>query len=45
MAPNNDSKLQDALWKIGAFKGIKNKRGQELTYEQAVDGSFKKMSE
>ena len=45
LAPNKDSELQDALWKIGAFKGIKNKRGKELTYEQAVDGSFKKMSE
>lgn len=38
MALNNTAKLQDELWRKGAFKGIKDKRGRELTYEQAVDG-------
>ena len=37
-ASNNIAKLQDALWKAGAFKGIKGRNGKELTYEQAVDG-------
>ena len=27
MAPNNLSTLQENLWNIGAFNGVKNKRG------------------
>ena len=29
---------QQALWDAGAFKGIKNKYGKELSYKEAVDG-------
>ena len=42
---NKVAELQDALWKIGAFKGVKNRKGKELTYNQAVDGIFKGLSE
>ena len=38
MQSNNLAKLQDQLWKMGAFKGIKDRRGREATYETAVDG-------
>lgn len=31
-------KAQEELWKAGAFKGVKNRRGQQVTYDQAVDG-------
>ena len=41
---NNIARLQDQLWNIGAFKGIKNRKGKELTYEQAVDGINGKMT-
>ena len=44
MAPNNTAKLQDELWRKGAFKGIKDRRGRELTYEQAVDGIMGNMT-
>lgn len=35
---NATAELQDALWNAGAFRGIKNRQGKELTYAQAVDG-------
>ena len=35
---NATAELQDALWNAGAFKGMKNRQGKELTYAQAVDG-------
>jgi len=38
MKPNNLATLQDQLWKIGAFKGIKDRHGRESTYDTAVDG-------
>lgn len=38
MASNNLAKLQDQLWKMGAFKGVKDRRGREATYDTAVDG-------
>ena len=41
---NTVSKLQDALWNIGAFKGIKTNKGQEVNYEQAVDGLTGRMT-
>ena len=38
MQPNNLAKLQDQLWKIGAFKGVKDRKGREAIYNTAVDG-------
>ena len=38
MQSNNLAKLQEDLWKIGAFKGIKDRHGREVTYNTAVDG-------
>lgn len=38
MKSNNLAKLQEDLWKIGAFKGIKDRHGREATYNTAVDG-------
>lgn len=38
MKSNNLAKLQENLWKIGAFKGIKDRHGKEATYNTAVDG-------
>ena len=38
MKSNNLSKLQEDLWKIGAFKGIKDRHGREATYNTAVNG-------
>ena len=38
MKSNNLAKLQEDLWKIGAFKGIKDRHGREVTYNTAVDG-------
>lgn len=38
MQSNNLAKLQEDLWKIGAFKGIKDRHGREATYNTAVDG-------
>lgn len=38
MRSNNLAKLQDNLWNIGAFKGLKDKNGREITYNTAVDG-------
>jgi len=32
------AKLQDQLWRIGAFKGVKDRHGRESTYNTAVDG-------
>ena len=30
--------VQEELWKAGAFKGIKNRRGKAITHDEAVDG-------
>ena len=38
MKSNNLAKLQEDLWNIGAFKGIKDRHGKEVTYNTAVDG-------
>ena len=38
MKSNNLAKLQEDLWKIGAFRGIKDRHGREVTYNTAVDG-------
>lgn len=38
MQSNNLAKLQDQLWRIGAFKGVKDRKGNESTYQTAVDG-------
>ena len=38
MKSNNLATLQDQLWKIGAFKGVKDRHGKESTYNTAVDG-------
>ena len=38
MQSNNLAKLQEDLWNIGAFKGIKDRHGREATYNTAVDG-------
>lgn len=38
MQLNNTAKLQEALWDAGFYKGMKDRRGRELTFEQAVDG-------
>lgn len=35
---NNLARLQDQLWKIGAFKGVKDRKGREAIYNTAVDG-------
>ena len=35
---NATAELQDALWKTGAFRGVKTRQGKEPTYAQAVDG-------
>lgn len=43
-APNNTAKLQDALYSIGAYKGMKDRRGNDLSYEKAVDGDFGRMT-
>lgn len=32
--------MQDLLWRQGAFKGLKNKKGQDITYKEAVDGKM-----
>lgn len=37
---NNTSKLQEALFNIGAYKGLKDRSGKELSFEKAVDGIF-----
>ena len=39
---NNTSKLQEALFNIGAYKGLKDRSGKELSFEKAVDGLFGK---
>lgn len=38
VSPNNLSKLQEELWKAGAFKGVKDRKGKEATFKSAVDG-------
>jgi hypothetical protein len=38
MKSNNLARLQDQLWKIGAFKGVRDRKGREATYYTAVDG-------
>lgn len=45
MRSNNLAKLQDSLWNIGAFKGLKDKNGKELIYDKAVDGLEGTMTE
>ena len=35
---NNTAELQNALWHIGAFEGLTDKRGREVDYNKAVDG-------
>jgi len=30
---NSITILQDYLWKNGAYKGLKDKKGREITYE------------
>ena len=44
MQSNNLAKLQDNLWKMGAFKGIKDRHGKEATYNTAVDGITGRMT-
>ena len=44
MAPNNTAKLQKALWEVGAFQGVKDRRGREATYKTAVDGLTGRMT-
>lgn len=38
MQSNNLARLQDQLWKMGAFKGLKDRKGRDVTYETAIDG-------
>ena len=45
MKSSNLAILQDQLWKIGAFKGIKDRHGREATYNTAVDGITGLMTE
>lgn len=45
MRSNNLAKLQDSLWNIGAFKGLKDKNGREVIYDTAVDGLEGTMTE
>ena len=35
---NNTAKLQEALYNAGMYKGMKDKDGNELSFEKAVDG-------
>lgn len=35
---SNLADLQNALWYAGAFNGLKDRRGRDITYETAVDG-------
>lgn len=35
---NNTAELQNALWYAGAFKGLKDRHGRDVTYETATDG-------
>lgn len=44
MRTDNIALLQDALWKVGAFKGVKDKRGNEANYKSAVDGISGRMT-
>ena len=44
MKSNNTAMLQDALWQIGAFKGVKDGKGRESTYNTAVDGLSGRMT-
>ena len=36
--------LQEALWKAGAFKGVKDRHGKDVTYKSAVDGLMGRMT-
>lgn len=36
--------LQEALWKAGAFKGVKDRHGKDATYKSAVDGLMGRMT-
>lgn len=35
---NNTADLQSALWYAGAFNGLKDRHGRDVTYETATDG-------
>lgn len=35
---NNTADLQNALWQIGAFKGLKDRHGRDVVYNTATDG-------
>ncbi len=35
---NNTADLQSALWYVGAFNGLKDRHGRDVTYETATDG-------
>ena len=35
---NNTAELQNALWYAGAFDGLKDRHGRDVTYETATDG-------
>ena len=43
-AINNTAKLQATLFRLGAYKGEKNRKGQPLSFNDAVDGIFGDMS-
>lgn len=42
---NNTARLQEALYNIGAYGGLKDKEGNDLTFEKAVDGIRGKMTD
>jgi hypothetical protein len=44
MQSNNLAKLQENLWRMGAFKGIKDRHCKEATYNTAVDGITGRMT-
>lgn len=44
-AHNMTAHLQDALYNIGAYNDIRNRRGTSLSYDQAVDGMHGKMTD
>lgn len=45
MRTNNTARLQDALYNIGAYSGQKDRRGNDLSYEKAVDGLHGRMTD
>lgn len=42
---NNTAKLQEALWNIGAYKGLKDKRGRDIVFNTVVDGMLGPVTE